>query len=288
MSEETIEWGDERFWTARTGSGPPVVWCHGGPGLWDYLGPVASMTNDLVTSYRYDQRGCGRSSGGGPHTLARSLQDLDALRLRWGFSRFIVAGHSWGAELAMHYALAYPQQVDGLIYISGTGIDASWRDEYRAERTRRLGVEGERERKAREAAWLSERTLEAEHRYYEIQWSTDFADAETAREQARKLIVANLRVNRLVNAELSADAARATLEASMPDRLRALQVPALVIHGACDPRPYRSAAKIAELLPRSEWALLAGAGHFPWVEQPAALARTLRSYLTSLTRPQSS
>lgn len=291
MREEIVEWiemGDGRFWTARTGRGTAIVWCHGGPGLWDYLAPVAAMTNDLVTSYRYDQRGCGRSSGEGPHTLARSLQDLEALRAQWCLERFVIAGHSWGAELAMHYALAHPEQVAGLIYVSGTGIDASWQDLYRAERARRLGVDGERERKARAAEWQSAGTLEAEHRYYEIQWRTDFADAETAREHVRKLIVPNVRVNRQVNTELSADAARTTLDASMPDKLRSLQVPALVIHGAADPRPQGSASRVAELLPRGEFVLLAGAGHFPWMEQPALFERALRGYLTSSRPPPSS
>jgi hypothetical protein len=27
---------DVRLWAARSGSGEPLVLCHGGPGLWDY------------------------------------------------------------------------------------------------------------------------------------------------------------------------------------------------------------------------------------------------------------
>jgi proline iminopeptidase len=282
MSSETVEWvevRDARLRTARTGDGPPLVWCHGGPGVWDYLGSVAAMTDDLVTSYRYDQRGCGRSTGAGPHTVERSVQDLEALRLHWGLEHFFVAGHSWGAQLALHYALAYPQQVAGLVYVSGTGIDGSWREEYRAERVRRLGVNGERERRALEAKLLAEGTLEAEHRFCEIQWSTDFADAATGRERARKLLVPGLRVNRHVNAELGADAARAALDPSLPQRLRSLAVPALVIHGSADPRPSRAAVRVTEILPHAEMTLLDGAAHYPWVEAPAQFERVLRAYL---------
>lgn len=50
------------LWTACQGHGPALVCCHGGPGLWDYLEPVAAMVDDLATVYRYDQRSCGRSS----------------------------------------------------------------------------------------------------------------------------------------------------------------------------------------------------------------------------------
>jgi pimeloyl-ACP methyl ester carboxylesterase len=279
---ERVEWFDvdgARFWTARSGSGPPAVWCHGGPGLWDYFTPVAAMTDDLVTTYRYDQRGCGRSTGSGPHSVARSVQDLEALRTRWGLDRFIVAGHSWGAQLALHYALEYPQHVSGLIYVSGTGTDTSWRDEFRANRARRLGPDGERERKELEARLRSEGTIEVEHLFCEVQWSTDFADVATAREQARSLLVPGLRVNRQINAELGADAVRATLDPSLEDSVRSLNMPALVIHGSADPRPYRVAARLAESLPHSELVLLDGAGHYPWIEAPDLFGRVLRGYL---------
>ncbi|MEJ1963795.1 MAG: alpha/beta hydrolase [Gammaproteobacteria bacterium] len=282
MSKETIERvtsGDACFWTVRTGRGPPLVWCHGGPGLWDSLAPVAAMTDDLVTIYRYDQRGCGRTSGGGPHTLARNVLDLETLRRHWRLDRFIVAGHSWGAELALHYALGYPDRLAGLIYLSGGGIDPVFRAEYRVERARRLGPEGERERKALEAVWLAQGTLEAERRYCEIQWSTDFTDATTARQHARSLFVADLRVNRRVNTELHADAGRVTLHTSMPMKLRSLKVPTLVIHGSEDPRPAKAAAQVADLLPNAELTLIPGAGHYLWVEAPELLRKTLREYI---------
>jgi proline iminopeptidase len=270
------------FWTARTGRGPPLIWCHGGPGLWDYLGPVAAMTDDLVTSYRYDQRGCGRSSGSGPNTLARYVLDLETLRRHWRLDSFIIAGHSWGAELALHYALEYPERVVGLIHVSGSGIDPVFRAEYRARRARRLGPEGERERKALEAAWLSEGTLEAERRYCEVQWSTDFADAATARDRARGLFVENLRVNRRINQELVADAGLVTLHSSMPMKLRSLRVPALVIHGSEDPRPVSAAAQVASLLPKGQLAVIPGAAHYLWVEAPELLRRALREYVQVL------
>lgn len=63
------------LWTAVTGSGAPVVRCHGGPGLWDYLEPLASLIEDEFTVVRYDQRGCGRSSGAGPFTTAQAVDD---------------------------------------------------------------------------------------------------------------------------------------------------------------------------------------------------------------------
>jgi pimeloyl-ACP methyl ester carboxylesterase len=38
---------------------PPVLLVHGGPGMWDYLEPVARMLETHTVVHRYDQRGCG-------------------------------------------------------------------------------------------------------------------------------------------------------------------------------------------------------------------------------------
>lgn len=42
------------LWTTVSGIGPPVVCCHGGPGLWDYLEPLASLIDDVFTVVRSD------------------------------------------------------------------------------------------------------------------------------------------------------------------------------------------------------------------------------------------
>ncbi|HEY8745233.1 MAG TPA: alpha/beta fold hydrolase, partial [Chloroflexota bacterium] len=98
----TIEYvavGDARLWTARQGSGPPLALLHGGPGMWDYLGPVAAMLDDQATVYRYDQRACGRTSGNPRYGMTAAVEDLDALRAQWDLDAWVVAGHSFGATL---------------------------------------------------------------------------------------------------------------------------------------------------------------------------------------------
>ena len=134
-----------RLWPAVQGSGPPLVLCHGGPGAYDYLGPIADMVNDVATVYRYDQRGCGRSQDLPPCDVSTFVDDLHALSAHWGLDRWLVGGHSWGANLALAYCLAYPDRAIGLVQLSGTGIDLHWREEYRANREARLSPE-ERDR----------------------------------------------------------------------------------------------------------------------------------------------
>jgi proline iminopeptidase len=66
----------------------------------------------------FDQRGAGRSrpKGGREHnTLAHLITDMETIRAKFGFERWIVAGGSWGATLALAYAQAHPHRVSGLV-----------------------------------------------------------------------------------------------------------------------------------------------------------------------------
>ena len=132
-SEQHVTANGVSLWTATQGLGPPAVLCHGGPGIYDYLEPVAAMIDDLATIHRYDQRGCGRSQDTPPNDIATFVADLDALRAHWGYGSWTVIGHSWGAELALMYAIRHPDRVSRLAYISGTGIDPAWHAQYRRE-----------------------------------------------------------------------------------------------------------------------------------------------------------
>ncbi len=134
MPERLADINGARIWLAETGRGDPVMLCNGGPGCCDYLEPVASMIDDRARVYRWEQRGCGRSSAAGPFDLETTLRDLDGLREALGHERWIVGGHSWGATLALTYALAYSQRTPAAIMIAGAGLqnDRSWSDAYHA------------------------------------------------------------------------------------------------------------------------------------------------------------
>src|SRR4051794_16919298 len=104
------------LWTAGSGSGDPLVLCHGGPGQWDYFDDVADLLHGSVRVIRWDQRGCGRSQRRGPYSIARSIADLDAVREQSAGPRTALLGHSWGAHLALRYAIDHPDRVSHLIY----------------------------------------------------------------------------------------------------------------------------------------------------------------------------
>lgn len=274
----------EFLWTTSGGEGPPLVLCHGGPGLWDDQGPVAGMVEDLATVHRYDQRGCGRSSGSGPYTVARFVADLEALREHFGHETWMVGGHSWGATLALRYALAHPGRVRALLYLCGTGVGQAWKRAYRAERGRRLTAEQLCRRNELKAK--GRRRDDAEEREYRtLSWAPDYADRgwalELAAEEADASTVDRFPINERCNAALNAEV-DADDEARLLDGCRQVDAPTLVVHGTGDPRPAWALDGMVAALPRAELRLLKGVGHIPWVEDPGGLRSVVRGFLRVL------
>ncbi|MFG3697680.1 alpha/beta fold hydrolase [Micromonospora sp. NPDC047620] len=127
-----------RTWTTgRRSRLPPVVLLHGGPGMWDYLEPVARMLEPLTVVHRFDQRGCGGSDPSSEHTVARYVADIEALRQHWRHDAWIVMGHSFGATLAFAYAVAHPERAVAMGYLNGVGV-GDWHSVYRKERLKRM------------------------------------------------------------------------------------------------------------------------------------------------------
>lgn len=132
------------LWTCVSGSASafPILMCCGGPGCCDYLKPVADMLDDEYRVIRFEQRGCGRSTPDGQYDLATAVEDIERLRQSYGIERWVVGGHSWGANLALVYAMIHPERVQALLYIAGNGIhdDRHWSKEFH----RNLNERGER------------------------------------------------------------------------------------------------------------------------------------------------
>ncbi len=265
---------DVRLWFTRDGVGVPLVLCHGGPGMWDYLEPLASLLEGSHV-IRWEQRGCGRSDRCGPYTVRRFIDDLDQLRAHLGYDRWIVGGHSWGATLALHYALAQPDRVDGLVYVSGVGVGRAWNAAYHREADRRL-TPGQQAR--REELRRVERTGREEREFRALCWAPDFADRAHAVALAWDAAGSPFAVNDECNATLNAET-KSWEERDLVARCAALDVPALIVHGACDPRPSWAVDSLAQALPRCDVHVLPDAGHQPWVESPGETAAVIGAFL---------
>ena len=117
FDQRMLDVGDgHRIYVEQCGrpDGVPVLVLHGGPGG----GCSPSMRRYFDPAvYRvivFDQRGCGRSR---PHasvaanTTWHLVADIERIRETLGIDRFIVFGGSWGATLALVYAITSPDRV---------------------------------------------------------------------------------------------------------------------------------------------------------------------------------
>jgi proline iminopeptidase len=121
FDQRMIDMGDgHRIYVEQCGrpDGQPVFVFHGGPG--GGCSPAMRRYFDprVYRIILFDQRGCGRSR---PHATVSAnttwhlVADVEAIRKALGIDRFIAFGGSWGATLALLYALTHPDRVVHLV-----------------------------------------------------------------------------------------------------------------------------------------------------------------------------
>ena len=98
--------------------GIPAVYLHGGPGSGCQPDHRRLFDPERFHAVLFDQRGAGRSRPKGSreaNTLVHLIADLEMIREKFSFPRWMVVGGSWGATLALAYAQAHPDRVSGIV-----------------------------------------------------------------------------------------------------------------------------------------------------------------------------
>jgi len=98
--------------------GIPAVYLHGGPGSGCQPDHRRLFDPERFHAVLFDQRGAGRSRPRGSreaNTLPHLIADMEAIRAKFGFERWMVIGGSWGATLALAYAQTHPERVTGIV-----------------------------------------------------------------------------------------------------------------------------------------------------------------------------
>jgi proline iminopeptidase len=253
-----------KLFTLEVGDGPDVaVMLHGGPGAsHDYLRPGldAVAQSGKRRLFYYDQRGSGQSPAP-PASWQEHVADLDAVRVHLGGAPMTIVGYSWGALLAMLYALEHRQQVARLVLVSPAPAAAR----ERAEAKERLVAMSKRPSVEALRARLDPK--DRRHRFA-LAVAGYFANPELA-----------VDLTPFVVKQSAEDAVWRSLgDYDLRPRLGALGVPALVAHGDEDPIPLATARATAAAL-GAEFVAIPRCGHVPYVEAPDALFSALRRFL---------
>src|SRR5882757_219625 len=104
--------------TVGRADGIPAVYLHGGPGSGCQPDHRRLFDPERFHAVLFDQRGAGRSRPKGRrehNTLPDLIADMETIREKFGFERWMVVGGSWGATLALAYAQAHPNRVTGIV-----------------------------------------------------------------------------------------------------------------------------------------------------------------------------
>lgn len=120
LTSEMLDVGDgHELYVESVGraDGIAAIYLHGGPGSGCQPDHRRLFDPERMHAVLFDQRGCGRSRPKGSrehNTTAHLIADMEKIREKFGFDRWMLVGGSWGATLALAYAQAHPERVSGI------------------------------------------------------------------------------------------------------------------------------------------------------------------------------
>jgi 3-oxoadipate enol-lactonase len=255
-----LEISDSKIYYEECGSGPAaVVLIHDGllhSVTWDGIWKPLCAKHHAV---RYDRRGYGRSDA--PKTQFAPTEDLFSLLNHLKVERAVVVGNSSGGALAIDFALAHPEMVEGLFLI-GPVVDG-------------MGVSTafiERGEKNMEPLKTGDAKAAAEN------WSKDRYIIGEGHEAARKKVyevLADNPQNLKYTGEFEIHNSRPS-----NSRLGEIHAPTSIVVGEFDISDVHAHAGAIEAgIPGAERDIIINAGHLVQVEQPDILMEKLEPFI---------
>jgi pimeloyl-ACP methyl ester carboxylesterase len=259
------------------GRGYPLVLMHGGPGADLYTMMSFKPCADQFTLIFYDHRCNGRSTGADVETMTweNLTADADALRERLGFERWAVLGHSFGGNVALEYALRYPQSVSHLLLVN-TGGDFRWVRENAPAVLARRGYSAEIVKTARR---FLNGQIEPNEMFPSLMKLGKAYSPHLSPWHIPHMILTGLQT-RLQPSALIFGETQLLTNWSIMDRLSEIKTPTLVIAGCEDfLYPPEHQEELAAGIPNARLVIIDHAGHNPHDEQPAEVQRLIREFL---------
>ncbi len=232
------------------GSGHPVVLLHGNWATSSWWEPVLDRLPPGVRAIAPDLRGRGRTEGGlDDHRIGTYAADLRGLADALGLTRFGLVGHSLGSAIALEFTLGWPERLTSLVVVSPAWIDGM---------PESYAVEAHQRRLKDDPAYL-DAALRA------------IVPGAPKDERWDRLV----REGGAQSLEAALGVIPALLEWKPGDRVRAIDVPRVVIAGALDaftggPNAERVASALG-----CELVLMDGVGHGPMLEAPDRFSELL-------------
>ncbi len=262
------------------GQGQPVLLLSGGPGnSADQLSDIVKHLSPTCQCILFEQRATGKS-----HTspmdsttinLNQAMQDISLLLGQLGIPKVTILGHSWGAMLALSYAIKNPDAVSKLILIGPGPLGMSGfsllEDNImsRASKPEKLFMKDVEDSIAHQAA--SKELLKA---YSKTMFRFFFFDPLTVDSM---WTIVKCTTNDMVLELMQQDLAR--IQYDLRSGISHVEIPILVVCGREDPVGVFPTFEIQELNKQAKISWIEKSGHFPWAEQPEPFYSEVSSFL---------
>jgi pimeloyl-ACP methyl ester carboxylesterase len=215
----------------------------------------------------------------GDYSLGAHAASIRDLLAAIGIERASIVGHSLGGGVAMQFFYQFPQRVERLILISSGGLGHKVSPMLRTAALPGVSafLGGATHPRLLDAIWGAGRVMRRRGVHQGVYMQALVRALRPLQQsESREAFLQTLRAVIDVHGQ----------RVSATDRLYLLEtIPTLIVWGERDNTiPLAHGRRAHEAIPHSHFATLAGAAHFPHLEDPQGLARALHEFLAD-TRP---
>jgi pimeloyl-ACP methyl ester carboxylesterase len=250
--------GFKIYYEAR-GSGPAIVLLHDGllhAVTWDEVWEPLATRHEVI---RYDRRGYGRSEL--PTRSYSSTEDLRKLLTHLKVQHAVIVGSSAGGALAIDFAIAHPEMVDGLFLIGPILHGMKFSEQF-LERARRNDEPMER---GDVKAWAGN-------------WSQDQSLIAGPKDKARRKVYEQL-VENAEKLKRFDSALEEKLSPPASQRLSEIKAPTLIVVGEADIADVQAHGQAINAgIRESVREVVKDAGHLIQLEKPDEVAKRIDDF----------
>ncbi len=265
---------------------PPIVLLHGGPGAaHDYTDAYKLLARHGRQVIHYDQLGCGRSTllpdkGVDFWTPALFVAELNSLIDHLGIrAAYHVLGQSWGGMLGAEFGITRPEGLKSLTIANSPASMALWVAEanrLRGELPEKICSALDRHEKA--GTVTDSEYLEATTAFYERHVCRVVPFPPEVKRSFDQ-IARNPTVYNTMNGPNEFFVIGSLKDWSVIDKVRAINVPTLLISGRYDEATPAVVQPFADNIEGARWVIFEKSSHLPHVEETGKCIKTVAEFL---------
>jgi pimeloyl-ACP methyl ester carboxylesterase len=252
----------------KRGTGTPMIWLHGLFGNWKVWEETMTFFMDHYCTISYDARGHGDSEvpeNQDVYSQEIMVEDLFGVFNALNIDRAVIGGHSMGANVALNFAIRYPERCLACIPVgAGAGsAQPQWRGEIMRSMADTIEQEG---------------MVKAVELAKNLPGWEQLAIIPSLWEKVKRDILDSSPIG-IANTIRGVQMKRSTIQQLEP-QLRQLRVKTLIIVGELDTPCLEPSKLIAQFTPEAVLEIIEKSDHFTHMEAPEKFMRVIENFLT--------